>query len=137
MHYDYFEHTADIGIRAYGSSYAEVLEAAARGMMNQICDTSKMTVTTVMTVTIQQSNLEDCTVRFLNHLIFLLETSKFVPLNYQITQPEEFAITAVLQGDTFNPNRDEFIQEIKAATYHQFKITTEDNHWTLQVIVDI
>jgi SHS2 domain-containing protein len=137
MHFDYFEHTADIGIRGYGASYAEALEAAARGMMAQICDASKMTVTTVMTVTIQQSSLEDCTVRFLNHLIFLFETSKFVPLEYTLTQPDEFAITAVLQGDTFNQERDEFIQEIKAATYHQFKITHNDNLWMIQVIVDI
>ncbi len=134
--FDFFEHTADIGIRGYGNTYLEALEGVAQGMFTQICDISKMSGTREKRLDISADTSEDLVIRFLNKLILLLETEHFVPINYELSQPNPNTIHAVLKGDTLDSAKHEVRAEVKAATYHNLAVQ-HNGDWMIQVIVDV
>lgn len=134
--FDFFEHTADIGIRGYGKTYLEALEGVAQGMFSHICDISKMSGTREQRLDISADTSEDLVIRFLNKLILFLETEHFVPINYELSQRIPNTIHAVLHGDTLDPAKHEVNAEVKAATYHNLKIE-HNGQWMIQVIVDV
>ncbi len=136
-HFEYFEHTADIGIRGYGTSFNEALESVAQGMMKQIIETDTLNPQTQITFNITGSSLEERVVNFLNHLIYLFETKKFIPLNYQLAETEEKELSIHLTGDTFDPQRDQYNLEVKAATYHMLEVKETPLGWQIQVVIDI
>ena len=134
--FEYFEHTADIGLRGYGASFPEALEYTAKGMIRQLIDIVRMEIREEQTISIQGGTREDVVIKFLNRLIFLFETGKFVPLEYHIELIGEKELKAVLKGDIWNSDRDEMNKEVKAATYHQLQVEHTDQ-WVIQVILDI
>ncbi len=136
-HFEYFEHTADIGIRGYGISFHEALEAVAQGMMRQIVEADTLNPQTQITFNITGSSLEERVVNFLNHLIYLFETKKFIPLEYHLTQTGKGILSAQLKGDTFDPQRDQYNLEVKAATYHMLEVKETPSGWQIQVVIDI
>jgi SHS2 domain-containing protein len=136
IHFDFFEHTADIGIRGYGKTYLEALEGVAKAMFTQICDVSEMSNTQEHRLEISADTPEDLVIRFLNKLILLLETEHFVPIHYELSQPNPKTIHAVLQGDTLDSAKHEVRAEVKAATYHNLEIE-HNGDWMIQVIVDV
>ena len=134
--FNYFEHTADIGIRGYGETFLEALEGVSRGMFKQICDCSEMSVSMEKQVEVSGETNQDLVIRFLNKLIVLLETEQFVPLNYQLSQPNANIIQSVLKGDELDSSRHVVYAEVKAVTYHHFEIK-QNGEWMIQVVVDV
>lgn len=136
-HYEYFEHTADLGIISEGSTYPETVEYAARALFNQICSTEKMSCTQTIHLNVQSDTPEDRAVQFLNQLLLQFVISGFVPIKYNLRESEVDNLDAVLEGDTFDPDRDESYQEIKAVTYHQLRLDTTPTGYRLQLVADL
>ena len=134
--FEFFEHTADLGIRGYGDSFPEAIEGVARGMITHICDISKMEVDSSRRFELTANTQEDLVVRFLNRLLLLFETEHFVPVKYELIQLTPHTLQVLLHGDILDPAKDEVHAEIKAATYHNLKISQHKN-WVIQVVVDV
>jgi SHS2 domain-containing protein len=136
-HYEYFEHTADIGIRGYGDCFTDALEAAARGMIEQIAEVSLEAPLLRQEFEIKAAGREELTVHFLNRLIYLFETKKFIPLEYYLTETGEGILSARLEGKAFDPQKDQYNLEVKAATYHLLEVKETPSGWQIQVVIDI
>ena len=134
--FDFFEHTADIGIRGYGKTYLEALEGVARGMFTHICNSSHMDEPLKKKFEISANTQEDLVIRFLNKLILIFETEHFVPVKYELIQFTPHTLQAILHGDTLDPAKHPVHAEVKAATYHNLKISQSPD-WMIQVIVDV
>jgi len=65
MRYENLEHTADVMIRAYGSTLEECFENAAYGMMDQILDASSVRKKEEVQLTVEGASLEDLLYNFL------------------------------------------------------------------------
>jgi SHS2 domain-containing protein len=136
-HYEYFEHTADIGIRGYGDCFTDALEAVARGMMEQIVETGPQKPVLQQELEIKAASREELTVHFLNRLIYLFETKKFIPLEYYLTETGDGILSARLKGKAFDPQKDQYNLEVKAATYHLLEAKETPSGWQIQVVIDI
>jgi SHS2 domain-containing protein len=134
--FEYFEHTADIGIKGYGAKFEEALENVANGMFTYICDISKMETNRERRFEINTFSREEVVIRFLSHLILLFDKELFVPVKYEIIPFSEKSLQVHLWGDFLDPSTTEVHAEIKAATYHQLKVE-ENKGWMIQVIFDV
>jgi SHS2 domain-containing protein len=129
------EHTADIGLTAYGENVAEAFSNAAYGLFSIITDLRKVKKIESRLIEIQENSLEDLLYAWLNHLIYLFDAEQMLFKQCAIQEFEEHKIKAVCYGERVDPARHNMKLGVKAATYHMLKVDVEKNQ--VQVIFDI
>ncbi|HIG99105.1 MAG TPA: archease, partial [Thermoplasmata archaeon] len=70
-HYELVEHTADVGIKAFGKTVAEAFEHAARGMFDIITDESPIDPVGQYDIELEAPDREQLLVDWLSKLLFL------------------------------------------------------------------
>ncbi len=134
--YRYLEHTADIGVIAEGKTQAEAYESAALGLENLVTDTSNVRPVLKRDIDLTSTDSESLLVDFLNELVYLFDTQMLVFSRFEITGIGATYLKAAIYGETIDPNRHQVLLGIKAATYHQVRVS-HNAKWHVQVIFDI
>ncbi len=135
--FETFEHTADIGLVARGRTLAELFANAADGLADLTVDRDGLRETTQVRVSVSAEDREGLVVAWLNELLYLLDTQRFVPRRTQITELDRTSFTALLSGDTIDPGRHTVRRMIKAATYHGLSLRQGDGVWEARLILDL
>ena len=135
--FETFEHTADIGLLARGRTLAELFANAADGLADLIVDRDGLHDAVQMRVSVSAPDPEGLLVAWLNELLYLLDTQRFLPRRTQITSLDGGSLTAQLSGDTIDPGRHAVRRMIKAATYHGLSVRQADGVWEARVILDL
>jgi SHS2 domain-containing protein len=76
--YELIEHTADVGIKAYGKNISEAFENAAKGMFDIITDKSEIESTGEYEIHLEAPDLEQLLVDWLSELLFLNSAKNLV-----------------------------------------------------------
>lgn len=135
--FETFEHTADIGLLARGRNLAEVFANAADGLVDLTLDPVGLREETRVRVTVTARDREALLVAWLNELLYLLDTRRFLPRRSRITDLSDTHLVADLAGDTVDPGRHAVRRMIKAATYHALSLRQVDGVWEARVILDL
>jgi len=137
--FEFIEHTADVGVRVYGSSLEELFANSARvlfGLMTDYGPNQELKEHVV----VEAEDLEELLVTWLNELISLFFAYKFLPGDYSIEIEDGLdlkVIKSTINGDNFNPYENKLKMEIKAATYHDLKVEKTEEGWVAEVIFDV
>jgi SHS2 domain-containing protein len=134
--FEIIEHTADVGIIAYGRTLAELFANAAAGMMAFLIDAATVRPLERRRLTVTADDREGLLVAWLNELLVLLNGEGFIPRDYRIEQLTDTRLEAVVLGEPVDPERHRFRLDVKAATYHQLEIRN-DERWQARVIFDV
>ncbi len=135
--FETFEHTADIGLVARGRTLAEVFANAASGLVDLTVDPEGLREQARMQVTVAAGEREALLVAWLNELLYLLDTQRFLPRRSRISELTDTHLAAELVGDTIDPGRHAVRRMIKAATYHGLSLNQADGMWEARVILDL
>jgi SHS2 domain-containing protein len=135
--YETFDHTADIGIRAFGQTLEELFTNAAYALFDQLTDLRKVRIEMSREISVQGADREDLLVRWLGELLFLCEGRGYLFKEFSFLRLEPTSLKAVARGETFDRSRHRFKTEIKAVTYHQVEVKEKDGRWEGRVIFDI
>ena len=76
--YELIEHTADVGIKAYGKNISEAFANAAKGMFDIITDNSEIESIGEYEIHMQAHDLEQLLVDWLSELLFLNSAKNLV-----------------------------------------------------------
>jgi len=136
-HYETFDHTADIGIRAFGETVEEVFIHAAEALFEVLTDLDSIQSHLTREVEIKGADREDLLVRWLGELLYLCEGEGYLFREFLIHHMTPTFLKAEARGERFDPARHEFKTEIKAVTYHQVELAQKDELWIGKVIFDI
>ena len=142
--FEILEHTADIGIAAYGKTKREVFINIARGMFEIIAGGNKISKENPREnfydkIKLEADDLEGLLFAWLNELLYISETRLVILNKFQINELSDFQIEAEVEGIKINPPSVKIEKEIKATTYHclEIKKDEESGLWMAQVIFDI
>jgi len=138
--FEILEHTADIGIAAYGKTKKEVFINAAKGMFEIIAGENKNPKENFYDkIKLEADNLEGLLFAWLNELLYISETRLVILNKFHIKELSDFQIKAEVEGMKINPPSIKIEKEIKAATYHRLEIKKDEESglWRAQVIFDI
>ncbi len=133
--FELIEHTADIGLIAYGNTLAEAFANAAHGLFSIITDLRKVRKSESRTVELEEKNEEDLLFEWLNYLIYLFDAQQMLFKEFDIQEFDGRRLKAVCHGEKADVTRHEIKAGVKAATYHMLKVDTRKNQ--VQVIFDI
>lgn len=152
--YSYFEHTADIGLEARSPDLAGAFAAAAAGMCALIVDPSSVQRRHTWSIRVGAPDLETLLVRWLNEVLFRMETSGQVFAGFEVSLAFEagpagdvsHTLRARAHGEKLDPGRHRPQREIKAATYHGLHVgvdagaaptIAEESRYLVRVIFDL
>ena len=138
--FEILEHTADIGIEAYGKTKREVFTNAAKGMFEIIAgETKNLKENFYDKIKLEADNLEGLLFAWLNELLYISETKLVILNKFKIKELSDFQIEAEVEGIKIDPPFVKIQKEIKAVTYHRLEIKEdkESGLWRAQLIFDI
>lgn len=139
--FEILEHTADVLIRAWGTTIEEALKHAVLGMYEVMTDLRSITPTERRVVEAEGVDLENLLYNLVERLIILFDEEAFLVAhveNLHLSQRNgEWRATLALRGERYDPRRHESRVLVKAATYHLMKIWREEDCWLVQYVVDI
>ena len=134
--FEIFDHTADIGIRAWGNEFSEVFEEAAKALFSVIIDLSSVTPSEKISVALEAENGEELFIKWLKELLFIFEAKHLVFNQFKVDL--NFGrLSAELFGESLNSSKHALGKEVKAVTLHQFKLAKEGARCSAEVILDI
>ena len=133
--FEYFEHTADVGIRAWGPTLDVAFAQAARGLIAQMVDTSDAKPVGEARLEVEAENVERLLFAFLDETLDLFYTRLWVLADVDVRIERETKLVAILRGEAYDATRHGHVHEVKAMTYHGLEVRREPPE--VRVIVDI
>jgi SHS2 domain-containing protein len=135
--YDLIDHTADIGIKAYGKTLSEAFENAAKGMFDIITNKSEVDNTGQYNIELNASDLEQLLVDFLSELLYLHSANNIVFGFFKLDVDEvKKSLKGTFYGEKLNISKHKIGAEIKAVTYHMLEVK-KNKSYRVQVLFDI
>lgn len=133
------DHTADVGFLLEAESLEGLFQAALKGLLSVMFQSPPEGGRRQRRIALEAEDLETLLVRYLNELIYLVQTKGFVPGKAQVkVRPQEggYRLEATLFGEPFQEGFG-FQGEVKSATFHGLKVEKEGGRWRAQVILDV
>ena len=134
--FEIIDHTADVGIRAYGADVKEAFANAARGLFSLITELEDIEEVEYRDTELTASDQENLLVEWLNELIYLFDAENIIFKRFDITHLGDTQLKARSYGNTVDSSKHKIKMGVKAATYHMLKID-KGNGVKVQVLFDI
>lgn len=130
-----FEHTADIGIIAFGETKERLFENLSFGMFSILADLSNVRCSKKIKVSSKGHSYDEMVVNILSELLFCF-TGKGYLLKRFKAEISKREVSMLAWGEKINKNH-RLKMEIKTVTYHNLKIKKRGNEWIAQIIFDV
>lgn len=136
--WEFFEHTADIGVHVTGATLNELFVNAARAMYDALGKLEKSTIRDQKALAIEAASPEDLLHDWLAELLYEVETEHFLYDEFEIHELSPQRLSATVSGAEIDFARSQTNEEIKAVTYHQLRVEQlADGTWRATVIFDV
>ena len=134
--FEFIDHTADVGIIAYGTTISQAFANAARALFSLITELDAVREVLYRDIELTASDEESLLVEWLNELIYLFDTENIIFKRFEITVLSDARLKARGYGEKVDSLRHKLKTGVKAATYHMLKVS-RGNGYRVQVIFDI
>jgi SHS2 domain-containing protein len=134
--FEILNHTADVGIIAYGADMKQAFANMARGLFSLITDLDDVEEVIHRDTELTATDEESLLVEWLNELIYQFDTEGIVFKRFDIIQLDSTRLRARGYGEKVDKSRHKIKMGVKAATYHMLKVE-RGNGGKVQVLFDI
>ena len=135
--FEIIDHTADIGIVAYGADIKQVFANAALGLFNLMADLGNLKEDTKREIELSAEDVEVLLVEWLNELIYISDVEHIIFKRFEINELSNTQLRAICFGEKIKSGQHKLKREIKAATYHMLRLNKENGSYKVQIIFDI
>ena len=131
------DHTADVGIIAYGADVEELFSNAALALFSLITEPGSIKEKLHLDVEVSSEDRDSLLVEWLNELIYLFDVKHILFNRFDIESLTHNQLKATCYGESFDPTRHKIKAGVKAATYHMLKLDKDGSGYKAQIIFDI
>jgi len=135
--YEFFDHTADMGIRVRAATMAELLMPAAEGLYAAIGELVAVGNESSVQFEFQGDDPSVLLRDFLTELLILFERDKRRVVAVADAAFTESRLTVTAKSAPIDAERSVFHREVKAITYHELNIRPIPGGYEATIIVDI
>ncbi len=131
--------SADIGMTVTGESLHDLFADSAIGLTEIMVELETLNESRSIEINISADDLEELYHDWLSEIIFYKDAERFLLKKVAIEMFDECAykIRAALTGETIDQDRHTLKVDVKAVTYHKFRIGKKDGNWFSEVIFDL
>ncbi len=134
--FEIVNHTADVGIIAYGADVNQAFANAARALFSLITELDDVEEFLHRDIELTAPDEESLLVEWLNELIWLFDTENIVFKRFDVTKLNNTQLKARSYGEKVDSSKHRLKTGVKAATYHMLKVD-KGNGYRVQVLFDI
>ncbi len=135
--YEFFEHTADLGLRAKTADLNTLFSEMATALFAAIVeDVGTTQPTQQIEVAIEGNELDYLLFDWLRELLYRFDAEHMLFGRFEV-QVSETGLKASVWGEPLDPKRHVLSHEVKAITYHELRVERDNDGWIAEVIVDI
>jgi SHS2 domain-containing protein len=134
--FEVIEHTADIGLAAYGKDLKEAFANAAYGMTSMVIEPGELGESVVRPIQVSSDDIEGLLVRWLSEFIYFFDTIGLLFKRFDIESLTDTHLKARVFGERYDPQKHRLKRGIKAVTRHMLKVEQKDGV-EIRVIFDI
>ena len=134
--FEIVNHTADVGIIAYGADTSQAFANAARALFSLITELDNVEEVVYRDIELTASDEESLLVQWLNELIYLFDAENIIFKRFDIIKLGNTRLKARSYGEKVDSSKHKLKTGVKAATYHMLKVDRGDG-CKVQVLFDI
>ncbi len=131
------EHTADMGIEAYGSSRTEAIEEVANGLTELVFGEVSASPDIRNEIVICAEDPVELLVATLNEIVYQIEMDSLVPAGLLIESINDNELRGCITGETFDAERHNVERQVKSVTYHRACLEETSGGYHARVYVDL
>ncbi|MGR9087767.1 MAG: archease [Gammaproteobacteria bacterium] len=137
LHWEHFDHDADIGIRGIAPTLAQSFEQAAMALTAVIVDPDRVIASESLSIHCQASDHELLLLDWINELIFLMAARGLLFSRFRVSI-DDLELRADAMGEAVDITRHHPAVEVKGATFTELRVyQTPDGMWVAQCVVDV
>ena len=134
--FEFINHTADVGIVAYGADMSQAFANAARALFSLITELDDVAEVIQRDIELTATDVESLLVEWLNELVYQFDTESILFKRFDIIQFNNTRLKARGYGEKVDRSKHKLKIGVKAATYHMLKVDKGDG-CRVQVLFDI
>ena len=134
--FEIIDHTADVGIIAYGADIRQAFANAAKALFSIITEPEDIQEVLYRDIKISATDQESLLVQWLNELIYLFDTENILFKRFDIAHLSHTRLKVRIYGENVDKSKHELKTGVKATSYHMLKIDENDG-CKVQVLFDI
>ncbi|MDH4269541.1 MAG: archease [Dehalococcoidia bacterium] len=135
--FEIIDHTADIGIIAYGADIEELFSNAALALFSLITEPESIEEKSHLNLKVSSEDRDSLLVEWLNELIYFFDANHILFNRFDIESLTHNELKATCHGEGFDPMKHKIKRGVKAATYHMLKLDKNGDGYKAQIILDI
>lgn len=135
--YAAFEHTADIGLHAYGKTLPDLFIHAAQGMESLMVAPEQVKPEVCRKVLAEGHDDISLLIAWLGQLIVLFDSEFLLFRDFAIDEMTPTRIKGRAFGEPYDVRRHDLSSAIKAVTWHEASIERDNEGYTATIIFDI
>ncbi len=135
--YEFFEHTADLGLRSRAPDLDTLFAEAAQALFAAIVeDLATVRPSQRVDVRLSGDEREYLLFDWLKELLYRFDAEHLLFGRFEV-RVTETGLTGTAWGERLDRSRHELAHEVKAITYHGLRVEKTADGWLAEVIVDI
>jgi SHS2 domain-containing protein len=135
--FEIINHTADVGIIAYGTDIEELFSNAALALFSLITEPESVEEKLHLNLEVSSEDKDSLLVEWLNELIYLFDVKHILFNRFDIESLTHNQLKATCYGEDFDPMKHKIKLGVKAATYHMLSLDKNGGRYKARVIFDI
>ncbi|GAG03260.1 unnamed protein product [marine sediment metagenome] len=135
--FEIIDHTADVGIVAYGTDIKELFSNAASALFSLITEPESIEEKLQHGLEMSSGDRDSLLVEWLNELIYLFDAEHFLFNKFEIERLSHNQLKATCYGEKIDPTKHRIKTGIKAATYHMLEVDKDSSGYKAQIIFDV
>lgn len=140
LSYRLVESSSDVILESEAADLGGALVFLAQGFSHVVTAGTKLEPKEQREVRVErEGGLGDLAVAFVNELIFLFDTARFLPVDgtIRVSIGKTNVASGTLHGETFDPGRHAVGTEVKAATLHEAVLVKDGRSARARVLLDL
>jgi SHS2 domain-containing protein len=135
--FEFFEHTADMGIRVRAATLSELIAEGGRALFSlMVADLETVRLDRRVALRIEGVDPEELFFDVLDDLLYKFTTEHLLLARFEVARDADGA-TVTAWGEPYDPARHVLDHDVKAITYHQLEVRQDAASWSAEVIVDL
>lgn len=133
--HEYVDHTADVGIHAWGDTLEEAYAEAALALVAYMVETERAEALGAARLVVEGETRERLLFRLLDEVLDLLQSKLTVITRAEVRFEGPDRLIADVEGEAWSQEKHGHIHEVKAITFHDLHVTLDPPD--VRVILDI
>ncbi|MBT9164636.1 MAG: Protein archease [candidate division WS2 bacterium] len=135
MPFRYLEHTADIGIEAWGESKEQAIEEICLALANLIYDTEEVKTREFREIIVDSRTNAGKIVDLLSKILYLIDGEDFLIREVKVDSFKPLIV--IVGGEPLNPSLHKMKGIVKAVTHYEASFRKKGNTYRARVYLDI